>query len=300
MTRPRLQLILSPAKTMDMSPCAAADAAGATEAVGLARADALAALLAKKTKGQLKALLGVSDALAAENHARYAAWAASEPRQACVAYDGMAYAKLDARTLGADALRVAQRRLLILSGLWGPVRPLDRIKAYRLEMACKKLPGAHADLPGYWRETATAALLAGYADDGDRVLVNAASDESARRRFFFFLIRREQRPVSEQVRQGDRLRRGPRGRRPRRRRRLRPGRQARGERPPQARARARVQVRVRARLRHARRAPVVRPGGLRVRRGRVVRGPRRLRARGAAGQEARRQEAQDRLVGGLG
>lgn len=180
MSRPRLQLILSPAKTMNLAPYAPADAAGATEAVGLARANELAALLGKKSQAALKGLLGVSDGLAAENFRRFAEWADAESRQACVAYDGMAYAKLDARTLDADALRVGQRKLLILSGLWGPVRPLDAIKAYRLEMACKKLPEPHRDLAAYWRETATATLLDGYAEDGDRVLVNVASDEYAK------------------------------------------------------------------------------------------------------------------------
>ena len=50
MSKPRLQLILSPAKTMNFSPCAVADKAGSSETVGLERVDELAAVLAKQSK----------------------------------------------------------------------------------------------------------------------------------------------------------------------------------------------------------------------------------------------------------
>ena len=178
-TKPRLQLILSPAKTMDFSPCAVADKAGSTEAVGLQRVDELAAVMAKQSKAQLKDCLGVSDAIASENYERFQSWASAEPRQAVVAYSGFAYAKLDARTLTEEQLRVGQKRLLILSGMWGPVRPLDQIKPYRLEMACKKLAPPYNKLALYWRDLATETLLEGYGSGGDRVLVNVASDEYA-------------------------------------------------------------------------------------------------------------------------
>ena len=178
-TKPRLQLILSPAKTMCFDPCAVADKAGTSEAVGLQRVDELASVMAKQSKAQLKDCLGVSDAIASENYERFQSWDTAEPRQAVVAYSGFAYAKLDARTLTEEALRVGQKRLLILSGMWGPVRPLDWIKPYRLEMACKKLAPPYNKLALYWRDLSTETLLEGYGSGGDRVLVNVASDEYA-------------------------------------------------------------------------------------------------------------------------
>ena len=176
-TKPRLQLILSPAKTMNFDPCAVADKAGTSEAVGLQRVDELAAVMAKQSKAQLKDCLGVSDAIANENYERFQSRASAEPRQAVVAYSGFAYAKLDARTLTEEQLRVGQKRLLILSGMWGPVRPLDRIKPYRLEMACKKLAPPYNKLALYWRDLSTETLLEGYGSGGDRVLVNVASSD---------------------------------------------------------------------------------------------------------------------------
>mmetsp|Transcript_28828 Transcript_28828/g.89084 ORF Transcript_28828/g.89084 Transcript_28828/m.89084 type:complete len:274 (+) Transcript_28828:558-1379(+) len=179
MSKPRLQMILSPAKTMNFASCDVADAAGASEAVGLSRVNELAALLKTKSKAELTKILNVNDKIATENYERFADWDAAEPRQAVVAYAGFAYDKLQARTLSADQLQVGQRRLLILSGMWGPVRPLDRIKPYRLEMACKALPEPYKKLAAYWQDTSTETLLAGFADGGDRALVNIASDEYA-------------------------------------------------------------------------------------------------------------------------
>ena len=84
MSKPRLQLILSPAKTMCFDPCAVADKAGTSEAVGLQRVDELAAVMAKQSKAQLKDCLGVSDAIANENYERLQSWSTAEPRQAVV------------------------------------------------------------------------------------------------------------------------------------------------------------------------------------------------------------------------
>ena len=149
--------------------------------------------MAKQSKAQLKDCLGVSDAIANENYERFQSWASAEPRlQAVVAYSGFAYAKLDARTLTEEQLRVGQKRLLILSGMWGPVRPLDRIKPYRLEMACKKLAPPYNKLALYWRDLSTETLLEGYNGGGDRVLVNVASDDAGRRS----ISRRSRRPAS--------------------------------------------------------------------------------------------------------
>ena len=90
MSKPRLQLILSPAKTMCFDPCAVADKAGTSEAVGLQRVDELASVMAKQSKAQLKDCLGVSDAIASENYERFQSWDTAEPRQAVVAYSGFA------------------------------------------------------------------------------------------------------------------------------------------------------------------------------------------------------------------
>ena len=71
---------------MCFDPCAVADRAGKSEAVGLQRVEKLAAVMAKQSKAQLKDCLGVSDAIASENYERFQSWSTAEPRQAVVAY----------------------------------------------------------------------------------------------------------------------------------------------------------------------------------------------------------------------
>ena len=57
---------------------------------------------------------------------------------------------LDARRLSVDDLAWAQNRLRILSGLYGVLRPLDRIQAYRLEMGTRLPTERGDDLYAYW------------------------------------------------------------------------------------------------------------------------------------------------------
>jgi cytoplasmic iron level regulating protein YaaA (DUF328/UPF0246 family) len=67
-------------------------------------------------------------------------------------YTGVLFQALDLPSLPAPA----RRRVLIFSGLWGAVRPGDRIPAYRLPVGAR-LPGS-APLAARWREPLRAAL----------------------------------------------------------------------------------------------------------------------------------------------
>lgn len=64
-------------------------------------------------------------------------------------YTGVLYDALGLGTLDAAAKRRAGQSLLVFSGLWGAVRPADRIPAYRCSMTVR-LPGA-GGLAGYWK-----------------------------------------------------------------------------------------------------------------------------------------------------
>ena len=56
-------------------------------------------------------------------------------RQAVYAFDGDVYTGLDVYSLPIDKLSKLQDKLRILSGLYGLLKPLDLIQAYRLEWA---------------------------------------------------------------------------------------------------------------------------------------------------------------------
>jgi cytoplasmic iron level regulating protein YaaA (DUF328/UPF0246 family) len=74
-------------------------------------------------------------------------------------YTGVLYDALDLPSLAGQELRRANRRIAIVSALFGLLRPTDRIPAYRLSGG-SRVPGV-GPLPGYWRE-AVSALVAGH------------------------------------------------------------------------------------------------------------------------------------------
>lgn len=126
-------------------------------------------------------LMSVSDKLAALNAARFEAWqlpfSPENARQAVLAFKGDVYTGLDAKTLSADDFAFAQNHLRILSGLYGLLRPLDLIQAYRLEMGVRFANSRGKDLYAFWGNRITAALNQAMAQQPDNVLINLASNE---------------------------------------------------------------------------------------------------------------------------
>ena len=69
------------------------------------------------------------------------------------------------------------RSLRILSGLFGVLRPLDLMQAYRLEMGTKLDIGKNKNLYEYWQETITEHFKDLLKKDKENTLVNLASNE---------------------------------------------------------------------------------------------------------------------------
>jgi len=171
--------LISPAKSLDFDT-PLGDVPYTTPRF-LPDAEALIALLREKTPAEVASLMDLSDTLAALNVTRYQAWrprhTARNARQAALAFDGDVYGGLQARTLDLSALRWAQRHLRILSGLYGVLRPLDRIQPYRLEMGTA-LAGPHgASLYQYWGSRIAEHLNAELGAAASPVVVNLASQE---------------------------------------------------------------------------------------------------------------------------
>ena len=171
-------LVLSPAKTLDLSPAPAELAASLPEM----RADT--ARLARIARGlkaaDLKRLMDISDKLAELNVARFKAFRPrgdGEGLPAALTFAGDVYMGLAARTLGLDDLAWAQDHLRILSGLYGLLRPLDRIQPYRLEMGVRLANDRGGNLYDFWGDRLSKALNKAAAGHADRTLVNLASQE---------------------------------------------------------------------------------------------------------------------------
>ncbi len=177
--------LLSPAKSLDYTtPVPAAVARQATEPQFTARAAELIAVLRQKTPAEVASLMELSDTLAALNVGRYAAWqpqsTPANSKPAVLAFDGDVYGGLDAKTLTTADLRWAQQHLVLLSGLYGVLRPLDRLQPYRLEMGTALATPHGKDLYAYWGDAVAEHLNALQADVARPVVVNLASQEYAR------------------------------------------------------------------------------------------------------------------------
>ncbi|OSM06984.1 putative YaaA-like protein [Magnetofaba australis IT-1] len=130
---------------------------------------------------QVGALMHLSDNLAQLNFDRYQSFPAQlnddNAKAAALAFRGDTYVGLNADTLSADDFAFAQDHLRILSGLYGILRPLDRMAAYRLEMGTKLANPRGKDLYAFWGDVLVEALNAATEGHADRTLVNLASTE---------------------------------------------------------------------------------------------------------------------------
>lgn len=169
-------LVISPAKTLDFTPVEDAPAS----APGFPTETARLARLARRLKrADLRRLMGISETLADLNVKRFKAFDAKSQTglQAAFAFNGDVYGGLKARTLDEDGLAYAQAHLRILSGLYGLLRPLDRIQPYRLEMGVRLANPKGETLYDYWSDKVTKALKAAARDQPDPTIVNLASQE---------------------------------------------------------------------------------------------------------------------------
>ena len=127
----------------------------------------------------IKQLMSISDELAELNESRYQDWCSNTKggRQAMLAFKGGVYFGLEAWTLNERDFTSAQRRLRILSGLYGVLKPMDMIHPYRLEMGLPINNQSGSDLYAFWQSKVTEELNQDLASHRNQVLVNLASDE---------------------------------------------------------------------------------------------------------------------------
>ena len=171
--------LLSPAKSLDYETPASVRAATTPQFVS--ESAQLINILKTKTSAEIAALMDLSESLAALNVGRYGAWrprfTAKNSKPAVFAFNGDVYAGLDAASLSDTDLDWAQQHVVILSGLYGVLRPLDRLQAYRLEMGTA-LPNARGkNLYQFWGDTLAEHLNRKARADVSPVIVNLASHE---------------------------------------------------------------------------------------------------------------------------
>lgn len=172
-------LVISPAKKLDFDT--PANVQHITTPNLLKKSEILVQEMRKKTTSDLKRLMKVSDAIAELNVGRFKHFSTpftnDNAKPALPAFKGDVYANIDTASFTQEDFDYAQDHLRILSGLYGVLRPLDLMQAYRLEMGTRLKNSEGADLYEFWGDTITEELNAALANSNDDTVINLASGE---------------------------------------------------------------------------------------------------------------------------
>lgn len=170
--------VISPAKKLDWSPV---PLDGATEPAMRTEANKLAKEAKALSVSDLRRLMDISEPLAKLNVDRFRAFRAKPSdalvKPAALAFDGDTYAGLQARDFNGETMAYAQDHLRILSGLYGLLRPMDRMQPYRLEMGSRLATERGASLYDWWGDRIAKALNRDAKASGSAFLLNCASQE---------------------------------------------------------------------------------------------------------------------------
>lgn len=167
-------LLLSPAKSQNFDTPAPITG---TQPLLKKEITLLAQELKHYSTGQLAELMNLSDKLAVLNHQRYQQFSdhfnEDNAKPCAFAFQGDAYKGLDIDTLNREQWQFLQQHLIILSGLYGLLRPLDLIQPYRLEMKTALRNNQGKDLYQFWGDTLAKQINHIETD----IIVNLASNE---------------------------------------------------------------------------------------------------------------------------
>lgn len=128
------------------------------------------------TVQELKKLLCCNDGIAALNYERYRDMVLEHAvTPALLAFDGIQYQYMAPQLFTEEQFGYVRKRLYILSGFYGILRPFDGVLPYRLEMQAKIKFKGYKSLYEFWGAEPAKKLIS-----GEEVLVNLASKEYAR------------------------------------------------------------------------------------------------------------------------
>lgn len=172
-----MKIVISPAKSLNFEKELPTELH--TEPFFLKESRQIHKVLKEQNPSDLSHLMSISDKLADLNWKRNQDWktpfTTSNSRPAVYTFDGDVYIGLDAYSLSTRKIQLLQDNLRILSGLYGLLKPLDLIQAYRLEMGTKLPIGESKNLYEFWKPTITKALNKELKKD--ELFVNLASNE---------------------------------------------------------------------------------------------------------------------------
>ncbi len=172
-------IVISPAKKLDFKTESNTGLSSKPEL--LEHSKLLIDELRKCSIEDLTKLMNISYGLAESNLTRFWEWdenhESPNTKQAILAFNGDVYVGLDAKNFTEQQFELAQNKLRIISGLYGLLRPLDMIWAYRLSMATKLQNSRGRNLYDFWGNIITNEINKSLAETNSKTLVNLASNE---------------------------------------------------------------------------------------------------------------------------
>ena len=172
-----MKIVISPAKSLNFDKQLPTQLH--TEPLFLKESRKIHKVLKEKKPADLSDLMSISDKLADLNWKRNQEWETPfttlNARPAIYTFDGDVYVGLGAYSIPEKKIKALQDRLRILSGLYGLLKPLDLIQAYRLEMGTKLPVGESKNLYEFWKPAIAKALNAELKED--ELFINLASNE---------------------------------------------------------------------------------------------------------------------------
>ncbi len=138
-------------------------------------------ILSKKSSKDLMDLMSISQALADLNVDRFkkfsSRYTAKNSKAAIYTFNGDVYRGFEAETLNEKQTNFAQKNIRILSGLYGILKPMDKMQPYRLEMGSSLKNEIGPNLYHFWGEKISQKLDKDLRGHKHKLIINLASKE---------------------------------------------------------------------------------------------------------------------------
>lgn len=174
-------MILSPSKTQEFGDSFCTEA---TQPPLLSESELLIENLQQLSVADLGKLMKMSERLALLTHQRIhdfeTPFTLENSRAAIATFKGDVYSRIELEEYGTDEIDYLQNHLCILSGLYGVLRPLDLMQAYRLETGCRLANIRGKNLYEFWGDQVTTEVNHMMTGHSEQILVNLASTEYSR------------------------------------------------------------------------------------------------------------------------
>ena len=171
-------ILLSPSKKQ--SEIKRENCTNSTKPLEIEKANFLINVLKKISVSDLSKIMKISDHLAKNTHEMIKKFSCENKNtllNAIFLFEGEAFQKLNAKSLQKDDLAFAQDHLIILSALYGYLRPLDSVQNYRLDMNNSIKIADNKNLYEYWKDTITDGLNNLLLSQKNKIILNLASSE---------------------------------------------------------------------------------------------------------------------------